>query len=245
VNAGVDFGPLAGTYDALRPADTNWDAVADTLVREGDLAGRRVLEIGCGTGRFASRLVEHELARVWGIDPSREMLDVAGRRAPRSLGLKLGRAEALPFKDAWFDRAVMWLVVHLVDRPRAFAEARRVLRQQGRLVIATFDPAYFDGFWLNQLFPSLEAIDRGRFPEPDTLTAELEAAGFSQIGLTPLHQRASLDRERALAKINGRFISTLHLLDDTEFQAGLARARQELAEVIEYDLEWVVAVAAA
>ena len=41
--------------------------------------------------------------------------------------VKVAPAERLPFKDGWFERAVMWLVVHLVDRPQAFAEARRVL----------------------------------------------------------------------------------------------------------------------
>src|SRR6266536_111291 len=152
-----DFGRRAATYDELRPADENWHEVYDALVREGDLAGRRVLDVGSGTGRFAAALAER--ARVWAVEPSPEMLEVARRRAP-GVRFKAGSVEQLPFKDGWFERATMWLVVHLVDRPRAFAELRRVLVPSGRFAIATFDPSYFGVFWLRTYFPSLEAIDR-------------------------------------------------------------------------------------
>jgi SAM-dependent methyltransferase len=241
--AGVDFGPLAETYDALRPVDDNWVEVADLLVREGDLAGRPVLDVGCGTGRFASRLAEHHTARVWGVDPSPDMLAVAKRRAPPSVGLKLGRAEALPFKDAWFERTTMWLVVHLIDRPRAFREGRRVLGSGGRLAVATFEPTHFDRYWLNRFFPSLERIDRDRFPLPDELTRELSAAGFADVRLVRLHQRATIDRAGALDKVRGRHISTLRLLEEGEFRTGLGRAEENLPEVIDYALDWLVAVA--
>jgi ubiquinone/menaquinone biosynthesis C-methylase UbiE len=239
-----DFDRLAATYDELRPADDNWSELADLLVREGDLGARRVLDVGCGTGRFAFRLAEQHGAKVWGIDSSREMLAVAKRRAAPGVGFKLARAEELPFRDAWFERAVMWLSAHLVDRPRTFREIRRVLGSDGRLVVASFDPAHFDGFWMNRLFPSLEAIDRARFPAPGDLVTELEDA-FARVRLVPLRQTATLDRATALRKLRGPSISTLQLLDEREYRAGLARAEAELPERVAYGLEWVVAVAEA
>jgi SAM-dependent methyltransferase len=238
-----DFGPLAESYDELRPADENWHEVAETLVREGDLAGRRVLDIGCGTGRFATLLAAEHGARVWGIDPSPEMLAVARRRASRSVGFRVGRAEELPFKDGWFERATMWLVTHLVDRPAAFGEARRVLAGDGRFVVATFDPAHFDCFYLNRVFPSLQAIDRARFPRPKELTGALDAAGFGDVRLRPLCQRGCIEKAEALERVRGRHISTLRLLSDTEFEEGLARAERELPNRIEYTLDWLIAVA--
>ncbi len=239
-----DFDRLAATYDELRPADDNWSELADLLVQEGDLGARRVLDVGCGTGRFASLLAQEHRAKVWGIDPSRQMLAVAKRRAAPGVGFKLAGAEKLPFRDAWFERAVMWLSAHLVDRPRTFAEVRRVLGRDGRLVVASFDPAHFDSFWMNRLFPSLEAIDRARFPAPDDLVAELEDA-FARVRLVRLRQTATLDRATALRKLRGRSISTLQLLDEHEYRAGLARADAELPEQVVYGLEWVVAVAEA
>src|SRR5919202_5905687 len=100
-----DFGRRAAAYDELRPIDDNWWEVYDVLVREGDLRGRRVLEVGCGTGALAAALAERAGARVFACDPSPEMLEVARARAPR-VGFKLARAEDLPFKDEWFERAV-------------------------------------------------------------------------------------------------------------------------------------------
>ena len=238
-----DFARLAARYDELRPVDDNWWELFELVVREGDLRGRRVLDVGCGTGRLAAALAERAQCRVWGVDPSPEMLEVARARIPRNVGLRRADAESLPFRAGWFERVVMRLVVHLVDRPRALGEARRVLGPGGRLVITTFDPSHFDRFWLNGLFPSLEAIDRARFPPPETLRADLAAAGFSSVAATPLAQRGRVDRESALDKIRGRHISTFDLLDEDEYATGLARAERELPAEVDYALEWVVVVA--
>jgi SAM-dependent methyltransferase len=162
---------------------------------------------------------------------------------PGAVGLKQAAAEALPFRDAWFERAVGRLFVHLVDRPGTFAELRRVLVPDGRLVVATFAPEHFAGFWLNRFFPSAERVDRARFPEPDVLVRELVAAGFAHARVERLSQRRELDRETALARIRGRHISTFDLLDADEIAAGTARAERELPDGVEVRLEWAVIVA--
>jgi SAM-dependent methyltransferase len=234
-----DFGKVAATYDELRPTDEKWWELFELLVREGDLLGRRVLDIGCGTGRVAAALADRG-ARVWGVEPEPRMAELARKRLST---VKIAPAEKLPFKEGWFDRAVMVLVIHLLDRPRAFAEARRVLARDGRLVVATFDPAHFERYWLNRFFPSLEAIDRSRFPEPPELRRQLEEAGFATVRLVRLSQRSSIDREGALERVRGRFISPLQLLGEDEYQHGLRRMEQELPDENEYALEWVVAVA--
>jgi SAM-dependent methyltransferase len=203
-----------------------------------------VLDAGCGTGRLAAELAESGLARVWGVDSSPEMLEVA-RAKTRRAGFKLGRLEALPFRDAWFDAAVAWLVVHLVDRPAAFVELRRVLGPGGRLAVVTFDPAHFADFWLNRFFPSIERVDRARFPDAETLERELREGGFDDLRLLRVSQRASLDRDEALRRIRGRHISTFDLLDDREIADGTARAEAELPATVDYAVEWLVAVASA
>jgi ubiquinone/menaquinone biosynthesis C-methylase UbiE len=236
------LGARAARYDELRPVDENWRELFEAIVRVGDLRGRRVLEVGCGTGALAVALSDQ--ARVWAVDAAPEMIAVARNRdGGAGVGWRVADATGLPFRDGWFERVVMRLVIHLLDRPRAFAEARRVIRRDGRLVAATFDPTHFDRFWLNRLFPSLERIDRARFPTPELLESELGEAGFTSVELERLTQSAEMSRDTALAKIRGKHISTFDLISDEEYDEGLRRAERELPERIAYALEWLVAVA--
>jgi SAM-dependent methyltransferase len=237
-----DFGRLAAAYDELRPADDNWREVFELVVEQAGLRGARVLDAGCGTGRLAAELAEAGIARVWGVDRSSEMLAVARAKTKRA-EFREARLESLPFRAGWFDAAVAWLVVHLVDRPAAFAELKRVLAPGGRLAVVTFDPSHFSEFWLNRFFPSLEAIDRARFPDREALVAELRAAGFAESRVLRVSQRGSLDREAALRRIRGRHISTFDLLDEEEVRRGTAQAERELPERVEYGIEQLVAIA--
>jgi ubiquinone/menaquinone biosynthesis C-methylase UbiE len=212
------------------------------MVEHGDLLGRRVLDVGCGTGVLAAALTERG-SRVWGVDASEEMLVEASARAGPGLRFKLGAAESLPFKDGWFERVVFRLVIHVVDRQPALAESRRVLAAGGRIAIATFDPEHFEHYWLNDFFPDVKEIDRARFPGAQTLVSELASGGFDSPRVTRISQVSRLTRENALERIRGRFISTLSLLADDAYEAGLELAERALPDVIENRLEWLVIAA--
>jgi ubiquinone/menaquinone biosynthesis C-methylase UbiE len=202
-----------------------------------------VLEVGCGTGVLAAELAERVAARVWAVDVEPAMVEVARRRLPAAARVKVAAAEQLPFRDGWFERVVLRLAVHLLDRGRALPELARVTAPDGRTVIATFDPSHFDDFWLNRLFPSFESIDRARFPGPGTLADELRAAGFADVESIRLSQHRQVARADALERIRGRHISTFDLVDDVELAEGTARAERELPETIDVRLEWAIVVA--
>jgi ubiquinone/menaquinone biosynthesis C-methylase UbiE len=223
-----DFGARARTYDRLRPSDASWWAAFEQLVELGDLRGRRLLDVGCGTGRLAAALTDVARAKVWGVDASAEMIAVARDALPPGVGVRQAPAERLPFRDGWFDRVTMSLVLHLVDRPRALAEARRVVVGDGRIAISTFHPAHFASYWLNPYFPAMRAIDEARFPAPGTMRRELAEAGFPRYEERVLESETALDRDEALARIRGRHISTFDLLTADEIDEGTARAEREL-----------------
>lgn len=240
----VDFARLAERYDAVRPVDENWWEVYELVERAADLRGRRVLDVGCGTGRLSIALVERAYAKVWGVDASQAMLAVAKDKV-QGVAFKQAQAESLPFKDAWFERAVLWLVLHLVDRPAALAEARRVLGADGRVAVVSFHESHFGAHWLNRYLPSLERIDRARFPTEAQVVAELGEAGFAGVETLRLDQRATLSRDDALVRMRERHISTFDLIDEDEIERGLAEAERTLPETVELELRWLVAVGSA
>ena len=59
--------------------------LVDVLVEEGDLRGRRVLDVGCGTEPLAAAFVERG-AKVWGVEPVRRDARAGTRRSARGSG---------------------------------------------------------------------------------------------------------------------------------------------------------------
>ncbi|HXI02256.1 MAG TPA: class I SAM-dependent methyltransferase [Candidatus Saccharimonadales bacterium] len=106
----------------------------------GALEGRRLLEIGCGTGELTSWLAL-EGAEVTARDVSPRMIEVARRLARRSgveasIRFEAGPGEMLPHEDGTFDLVFGHDVLHHMDLGRAMGEIRRVLRAGGRAVFA-------------------------------------------------------------------------------------------------------------
>ena len=105
------------------------------------VAGRRVLDAGCGAGRTSAWLVEQR-AEVVGIDASPEMLRRARERVPAASFALADLAQPLAFDNGSFDVAVAALVMHyLRDWVPTLRELRRVLRPGGVFVLSTHHPA--------------------------------------------------------------------------------------------------------
>lgn len=108
----------------------------------GDVAGRRILDVGCGAGPLLASLRERG-AIVTGVDPSAKMLELAGRRLGEGAALYqagLG-GDPLPFDDGAFDDVIVCLVLHyLADWKAPLAELRRVLAPGGRVIVAVNHP---------------------------------------------------------------------------------------------------------
>lgn len=237
------FDRLAAQYSRLRASPDDLDPVTRTVAELGDLRGRRVLDVGCGPGTILGQLVRAFGVEGVGIDASPKMIEAARRETPETDQFHVGRAEDLPFPDASFDAVLARWVVHHLDRPTAFAQMLRVLRPGGRLVITTTDPDALEASWMAPYFPSLVAIERGRFPSGEALSGELLTAGFHSIAVVPFVLERRFGREEALGKLRGRAYSTFALMTDAEYEQGIAAAEASLPNDVEYELRLLNVVA--
>ncbi len=131
----------AGTYDAW--FDTEWGRFAFDIERRtlddavSVHAASRVLDAGCGTGRFTQHLAAR-FTSVVGLDLARQMLAIAERRA--RVPFVEGVAAALPFGDSRFDLAVAITLCEFTDDPAAvITELARVVRPWGLVVVGSLN----------------------------------------------------------------------------------------------------------
>lgn len=133
-----DFGVLD---ESLEPRTT--DVLYDLVAEAGPSANDHILDVGCGSGRHAIRLVEHFGCRVTGIDPVAGNLDEARAAAVEAsvaeqVTFQQGSMDSVPATDQAFDW--IWsrdMLEHVPDVPAAAAECARVLRPGGRLMLYT------------------------------------------------------------------------------------------------------------
>jgi ubiquinone/menaquinone biosynthesis C-methylase UbiE len=205
----------------------------EAMLRQGPFGHEDlVVEVGCGTGRLTLPMASITPARVMGVDPEPRMLEVAkAKDGAGRVAWARGSAYRLPLQDASAALVVMVMVVHLLrQRGRAFSEARRVLRPDGRLSIWTFTPRHVEDFYLNAYFPSIARIDRPRFPAIDRLTSELRRSGFVEVGVELIEEPRTMNLAEVVDRVRGRYISTLTMLPPLEYRLGLQRLEEMLAQ---------------
>ncbi|MEV4116035.1 class I SAM-dependent methyltransferase [Nonomuraea sp. NPDC049695] len=138
-----DYDSFAEAYTAETEnniLNAYWARAAITALA-GDVAGRRILDAGCGSGPLSAALRDRG-AVVTGIDASAGMLAIARRRLGDDADLHVvDVSDRLPFADGAFDDVVASLVLHyLEDWGPTLAEMRRVLRPGGRLIASVQHP---------------------------------------------------------------------------------------------------------
>jgi ubiquinone/menaquinone biosynthesis C-methylase UbiE len=225
----TDYDAIADRFDK-RYRLHSYDGVRDALLGFVGEAPA-VLDVGCGTGHWLRALPPRQL--IAGIDPSGPMLARAAAAATAAR-LVRARAEALPWRDATFDRVICINALHhFGDREGFFVEALRVLKPGGGLMTIGKDPhTEHDSWWVYDYFEETRAIDRARFARVRTLRGELTHAGyawsesFEADRVEALYPAADALQESPAGVVDPAFTSQLTVLTEEEFARGVQRIRQ-------------------
>jgi ubiquinone/menaquinone biosynthesis C-methylase UbiE/DNA-binding transcriptional ArsR family regulator len=135
------FSTRAGQWDRVRAELYGSGADVTPLLALCDPSWT-VADLGCGTGQATAALAPY-VERVVAVDESSAMLGAARKRLGDrpNVDLQSGRLEDLPVDDGAVDVALLSLVLHFVVDPAAvIAEAARILRPGGRLLVVDMLP---------------------------------------------------------------------------------------------------------
>jgi SAM-dependent methyltransferase len=160
-------------------------------------AGRRWLDVGCGTGALCAAIVDHRSPfSVAGVEPSEGFLTTAKENLAGRAVLHQGSATAIPLADAAVDVVVSGLVLNFVpDPPAALREMARVTSKGGTIAAYVWDYAgkmeLMRSFWdaAVELDPEAASLDEGiRFPlcRPEALQELFANAGLQGVDVKPI-----------------------------------------------------------
>lgn len=183
------------------------------------LSGKRVLDAGCGAGKYAELLLEAG-AEVVGVDVSAKMLAMARRRLPpgRVSLVQADLGQKLDFlADGSFDLVVCALVLdHILDWRQLFAEFNRILKPNGVLVYSATHPfvAYLQNHWGGNYFQ----VER----------TDVEWRGFGPAVLMPGYRRSFSEMVTPLLETGFMLETVLEPRPQPAFQAADPREYDKL-----------------
>jgi len=182
--------------------------------------GMRLLDLGAGTGMWASAFADWYGIEVVAVEPAEAMRARSSFRR-----LIAGHAATLPLKPGSVDGAWLSTVIHhLPDLEAVAAELRRVMRPDAPLLIRQAFPGRHRHISLFRFFP--EAIEvLNTYPTVANVCAALGAAGFAFVALESVPQVTADSLKAAADRMRRDAHTPLKLITKAEYERGLSQLR--------------------
>ena len=217
----ASFGRQWNRYDVVRPDEDEATFLVKTGVAPGDMAGRLVLDAGCGGGRYA-RLVGSHGAKVIGVDLSAAVVKAAQLCSGlQNVAIVQADLLDLPVADAAFDLVYSIGVLHHTPSPRrAFGEIARKVKLGGRLAVWLYRRNVLLQEWLNSGLRAVTTRLPSRVLEP-------VCVGMGAIGSIPILNRAL----NKIANFSSHPDWTLRVCDNFDWYAPRYQSHHSIEEL--------------
>lgn len=191
----------------------------------------RVMDIGCGTGRYALLLARETDAEIFAADISRNMIE-KGREKKNGQNISwcLSDACRMPFWDESVDVALLFLVLHVVkDSKMALQETYRILRPGGHCLITTHSRSQLDRQTIFRFFPEARKLNKKRMLSLRKLKELVREIGFHHLRLEEFAEAVTYSREAFLEKVRSKPNTSLRSMNDADFQTRYAALEAAVA----------------
>jgi ubiquinone/menaquinone biosynthesis C-methylase UbiE len=226
----ADYNQIAPLYDKGRMlSEENIDLWLGIIARySGATAGARLLDLGCGTGRFAIPIATKLHFNVTGADSSKEMLARAGEKDKAGLvKWDIEDARSLTYPDASFDIVFMSFLLHHCEDPLGvIRESWRVLNDRGTILIRHAGMEQIRDDIEHTFFTETLAIDEARIFSVGEMESCLKEAGFTGIVSEDIVQHTFETGAARLERILLKNTSTLTMISQEAFERGVKKLRE-------------------
>jgi SAM-dependent methyltransferase len=228
----ADYNRIAQSYDEgrfLSEQNINlWIGIISKYAKAAE--GARLLDLGCGTGRFSIPIAEKLRYRVTGVDSSIEMLDKARQKDKnRIVNWEARDAQYLNFADASFDVVFMSHLLHHCDNPRkVINDCWRILSERGAILIRYGAIEQIRDDVEHTFFPETLVIDEARVFTVRKTENLLKEAGFSNIVSEEITQRTYDTSTDHLKAVTVKSTSVLTMIPPEAFTKGISRLQKHI-----------------
>jgi ubiquinone/menaquinone biosynthesis C-methylase UbiE len=223
------FDSMADSYERYRkPRPQIINSIVDCIER-ASLVGRRILDIGCGTGGYASKLGEIFGATIYGVDSSDAML-ISANKKQFVCATKCNCNEPMDLSEKHFGCVYSINFIHYVkDLGRFFFYVNKLLEADGLIYIATHTEMDIQRQSLGHYFPSAIPIEISRIRPIEVITSSLSDNSFTSIKVESVDIEQALD-EGYLDACKTKAYSCLHNIDEESLSRGIMNIEKDIKE---------------
>jgi ubiquinone/menaquinone biosynthesis C-methylase UbiE len=220
---------FAAVYDSARGYEPEilqqWLDILSAHVSKDGVS--RIIDLGCGTGRYSEPLSVHFQADVIGIDPSEKMLEQARNKGSRSTVIfKQASGEKLPVEESSADMVFMSQVFHHLAVPEHTAhECHRILHDGGYVCIRESTVDAIETFAYLRFFDGIRPLIKEQLASRSQIKSIFVGAGFDPVAHQVITHQMSPHWRGFADKIAMRGDSILARLPDDDFRAGMTALR--------------------
>ena len=222
-----NFNKIANCYDKYHFTHNNLIEFLKTKCAAN--SNSVIVDIGCGTGNETLNIFNNFRCKVYGIDPSENMLQIARQKTHEITWLK-GHAESIPLRNNSVDIITSFFSTHHFSNiSKVISEYNRIVKKSGIVFLVTISHDQMKSSLEYKFFPELLEYDIKRVPAIELIESLFVQTGFIVKINTVHYEDRTIDADY-IKMIENRYRTGLNSLSDHQIQQGIIRIENVISK---------------